>query len=271
MKWFKHDSGASMDARLMKVRHKYGMEGYGLYWYMVELIAGNVSSQNITFELEHDAETIALEWRLDQLRVQEMMLYMAKLGLFEANEGRITCLKLAKRLDDTNSKNPQIKSIVNRLNHRESPNNSDTLGETPSNSEKLRPEEKRLEEIRLEEKNTACTTGENKPPDGDLSPPAAARVPYQKILDLYHDELPGLPTVRKLTDTRRGYIRQRWLDGDLPDLDTWGKYFKYVSTSDFLMGRKAGQRDRPPFQADLAWLCRPENFAKVFEGKYHHG
>ena len=33
MKWFKHDANASIDAKLKRLRLKYGMEGYGVYWY----------------------------------------------------------------------------------------------------------------------------------------------------------------------------------------------------------------------------------------------
>jgi hypothetical protein len=55
MKWFKHDSDASNDAKLKKLRLKYGAQGYGIYWYCLELIARNVEKHNLTFELEHDA------------------------------------------------------------------------------------------------------------------------------------------------------------------------------------------------------------------------
>ena len=37
MKWFKHDSNANTDAKLKRVRMKYGMQGYGLYWYCLEI------------------------------------------------------------------------------------------------------------------------------------------------------------------------------------------------------------------------------------------
>ena len=115
MKWFKHDVAASHDAKLMKVRHKYGAPGYGLYWYMLELIAGNVSLNNITFELEHDAETISLELGLDQMKCQEMMKFMANLGLFEECDGRITCLKMAQRLDQSMTSNPKMRGIIQSL------------------------------------------------------------------------------------------------------------------------------------------------------------
>lgn len=152
MKWFKHDSNAHIDAKLKKVKHKYGIVGYGLYWYCIELIAMGVDRNNISFELEEDSETISLEWNLDQLRVQEIMEYMVHLNLFENQDGRITCLKLAKRLDDTNSKNPEIKRVLDELagtpEPEETPSEPDLLGDTPKDSAQIR-----LEEIRLKIKN----------------------------------------------------------------------------------------------------------------------
>lgn len=93
-------------------------------------------------------------------------------------------------------------------------------------------------------------------------------VPYESIVALYHETLPELPKVAKLTKQRHGYIRQRWLE-DLPDLPAWKEYFGVVRKSKFLMGKSNGSGGRPPFRADLTWLCRPENIVKVIEGKYH--
>ena len=100
MKWFKHDSNAILDSKLKKLRLKYGMEGYGVYWYCLECIARNVEQHNLTFELEEDAELIAADTNIHQERVEEMMVYMVKLGLFEESAGHVTCLKMAARTDE---------------------------------------------------------------------------------------------------------------------------------------------------------------------------
>lgn len=92
--------------------------------------------------------------------------------------------------------------------------------------------------------------------------------PFEEIVKLYHEVLPELPAVEKLTRLRRGYIRQRWIE-DLQTLDAWRNYFADVRKSKFLMGRANGSGDRPPFRATLEWLCRPSNFVKVAEGNYH--
>lgn len=100
MKWFKHDANAVLDSKLKRLRLKYGMEGYGLYWYCLECIARNVEQHNLTFELEEDAELIAADTGINREIVEEMMRYMVDLGLFENQEGTITCIKMAKRADE---------------------------------------------------------------------------------------------------------------------------------------------------------------------------
>ena len=158
MKWFKHDSNARHDARIERVRMKYGMEGYGLYFYCLELIAGSVEKHNLTFELEHDSEVIAHSTGIHYELVQEMMQYMCDLGLFENVSGVITCLKMATRTDEYTQK--LIKSR-----------------QCPDNVRLNRREEKRIDKNR-KENNTMS------------SPKVSDQVPFQKIIDLYHEMLP---------------------------------------------------------------------------------
>lgn len=117
MKWFRHDSHCSKDAKLDKLLMKYGSEGYGLYWYCIELIAGEVSTENITFEMEHDSEILAYRLKIDTLKVNEILLYCVNLGLFEINPTtkRIMCMALAKRTDEYTSKNPEIVKLQQKL------------------------------------------------------------------------------------------------------------------------------------------------------------
>lgn len=104
------------------------------------------------------------------------------------------------------------------------------------------------------------------PADGEK--PKRQPVPIAAIVDLYHAKLPELPKVEKLTPARRGYLQQRWRE-DLPGLDQWGNFFDHVRLSKFLMGKSAGKDGKPPFRADLEWLTKPANFAKIAEDKYH--
>lgn len=145
MKWFKHDSTANMDAKLQSVLLEYGMEGYGLYWYCLELIAQTVTPDNITFKLEHDSRIIARNTGLGVQKVQEIMTHFCSIGLFESSNGLITCLKLAYRTDDYITKiTRNIDSV--RTNSGQC---TDIVG-TKSGNVSL--EEIRQEQIRLEKK-----------------------------------------------------------------------------------------------------------------------
>lgn len=121
-------------------------------------------------------------------------------------------------------------------------------------------------------------------PDGDcvetaVSTPAPSgkivqidRTPYAAILDCYHDILPELRAVRKLTPARQQAIRNAWR-GDLigADLSKWQDFFSYVrARCPFLTGHKPGADGRA-FQCDLEWLMKPANLVKVIEGKYEEG
>jgi hypothetical protein len=136
LKWFKHESGASLDAKLQEVLLDYGLEGYGLYWYCLELIAGNVTPDNLTFELEHDARIIARNTSSTTQRVQEIMKRFVELGLFESYEGIVKCLKLAKKTDEYTAK------LLSKS--RQTPDKLPTVsGQNPEKSALL--EEKRID------------------------------------------------------------------------------------------------------------------------------
>lgn len=95
------------------------------------------------------------------------------------------------------------------------------------------------------------------------------RCPILGIVHVYHEILcPPCPQVEKLTKERKGFIQQRWRE-DLPTLVAWRNYFNFVKQSDFLMGRKEPSANRKPFIADLEWLTRPNNYAKIAEERYH--
>ena len=164
MKWFKHDSNANMDSKLQEILLDYGLEGYGLYFYCLELVASNVEKHNLTFELEHDARIIARNTGSTVEKVQQMMGRFIELNLFENADGVITCLKMLTRADEYTSK--LIRDYKANGNNGLSPPPSNSL-ESPDSlgiKSELR-EEKRREEKRKEEKrNSKAKTARFKKP-----------------------------------------------------------------------------------------------------------
>jgi len=120
------------------------------------------------------------------------------------------------------------------------------------------------------EKETKCIS----PPSGGLQ-----NCDHEKVIALYHQHLPTLRRVEVWNETRKGYLRQRWREvaeelakekqvqvSDI--LDWFTEFFVHIGTSKFLTGR-VNSKDGRPFIADLEWILKPSNFAKIVEGKYH--
>ena len=79
--YFSHDEDARNDPKGMKLRAKYGMEGYGCYFAMLEMFSsesGNGHSLDYSQE-QFDAITYDLRSSLD---VQEFIDKCIEVGLF---------------------------------------------------------------------------------------------------------------------------------------------------------------------------------------------
>ena len=95
--------------------------------------------------------------------------------------------------------------------------------------------------------------------------------PITEIVDLYHEHLPELSPVKKITAARKDAIRRLWSgESGLPTKDDWANFFKYVHESQFLLGlsQPLPGRDRP-FKADFDWIINETNAVKICEGKFH--
>jgi len=140
---------------------------------------------------------------------------------------------------------------------------------------------------------TPIATNNHKPitinhkPDISICPPSGEpedktglpKCSHQEVIDLYHKHLPTLRKVEVWNDARKGYLRQRWREvaeelskektiqvSDI--LEWWSDFFTHIGTSKFLTGRVNDKSGRT-FTADLEWILKPSNFAKIIEGKYH--
>ena len=150
MIWFKHDSNAATDAKIKKLLIKYGAEGYAIYFHCIELIVSDISETNITFELEHDSEIIADDLKIrgtsdqsGQDRVNQIMKYIVQVGLFEENQGRISCYKILKRLDSSMTSNIKMRKMITdgKSNHDKVMTQHDSVMQDKKRRDKKRREE----------------------------------------------------------------------------------------------------------------------------------
>lgn len=77
MKYFSHDSNAAQDIKCRRLLRRLGMEGYGRWWRLCELLAAT-DGHKLGIETEEDAEIIAEELHLDGQ--QELMKYLQVLA-----------------------------------------------------------------------------------------------------------------------------------------------------------------------------------------------
>jgi len=152
MKWFKHDSDATQDAKVKKLIIRYGAIGYAIYFHCLELIAGDVSESNITFQLEHDSEIIADNLRIKGTHeqsgiqiVEEIVRFIVELKLFEQSGDKIFCFKLLKRMDSSMASDGFRKVIVKAKESHDR-----VMIESCPSHDVIMLEENRLEEKRID-------------------------------------------------------------------------------------------------------------------------
>jgi hypothetical protein len=114
-------------------------------------------------------------------------------------------------------------------------------------------------------------------PEKLWEPPAC---PHLEVLKLWAEVLPALP--QHEPDLWRGaradHLRARWRetavakhwDSQQQGLAFFRKFFTYIGKSQFLTGRaRSRDPDKRPFIAELEWVVKPINWAKIIEGKYN--
>ncbi len=124
MKWFKHDTDSSRNKKIHKLLMRHGAQGYAVYFYCLECIAGSLDQDNLTFELEHDAEIIAdaLKIKAENIGqspvdvVNHIIKTIVDLDLFQMdNTGRVYCYKLKERVDKSMTSNPKMREMLGKL------------------------------------------------------------------------------------------------------------------------------------------------------------
>ena len=129
------------------------------------------------------------------------------------------------------------------------------------------PKPKETQSVILANPDETGSQANHKPLTNNHKP----NIPYQLIVDAYHEKLPELAGLRTLTDDRKRKIKALWgfsindSSGNKLPTDTvefWENYFTFVKSVDFLMGRNGD------WQANFDFLLTKSKFIKTIEGSY---
>lgn len=133
---------------------------------------------------------------------------------------------------------------------------------TTTNQEQDKEQEQEISSLREDVLANASTS----------KPHTTPNCPHDEIIALYHEILPMLPKILIWNKTRRSHLQQRWRENtNHQNIEHWRRFFEHVKESAFLTGQIEGRDGKLPFTPDLEWLIKPNNFAKIIEGRYHGG
>ena len=79
--YFSHDSNARNDQRLIKIRMKYGMEGYGVYFGIIEILREKADY----YLYKNEITTIAFDLRVDESVIEDI-IYNYSLFIIDGKE-----------------------------------------------------------------------------------------------------------------------------------------------------------------------------------------
>ena len=109
--YFSHDYNAANDTKILFLRHQLGMEGYGIYWYLIEQLAN--AGGKLPLEL---IPVLAMQMHCTDVKVNGVLM---NFGLFTIESGEFWSERLAHHLElrlklSESGKNGAINRWANR-------------------------------------------------------------------------------------------------------------------------------------------------------------
>jgi hypothetical protein len=101
--YFSHDYNARSDEKIKRLIRKHGLQGYGIYWAIIEDLYNNANAMPL------DCEGIAFELRM-QCEVVESVL--KDFDLFVFDDGQFGSLSVQKRIDERNKKSNKARETA---------------------------------------------------------------------------------------------------------------------------------------------------------------
>ena len=89
--YFSHDYNAANDTKVLFLRHQLGMEGYGIYWYLIEQLAN--AGGKLPLEL---IPVLAMQMHCTDVKVNGVLM---NFGLFTIESGEFWSERLAHHLE----------------------------------------------------------------------------------------------------------------------------------------------------------------------------
>lgn len=107
--YFSHDSSASRDIKMLKIKYIYGWEGIGLFWGIIETLR---ETTDFKFESNKDSiDLLSSILQVDANKLQNFINDAIKVGLFVESKGYFYSNSLNDRMEEMNKK--RLNGIIN--------------------------------------------------------------------------------------------------------------------------------------------------------------
>jgi hypothetical protein len=161
--YFKHDFNAHSDEKIVDLLMTHGLEGYGIFWYTIELLS---SAEN--YKLESNYKRLAFSMRADEEKlrsvIEDFALFCFDSGSFWSN----SLTERMNKLDEIKQKRAESGrkgGIAGSSKHEASISNIEANAKQIEANAKQIEAEKRKEKKRKEEIETPLLARDRDPDD----------------------------------------------------------------------------------------------------------
>jgi hypothetical protein len=103
--YFSHDYNARMDAKIRRLIYCLGIEGYGIYWALIEDLYNNENKMACDYDL------IGYDLRVDADKIIKVVM---DFDLFEINDNYFSSISIEKRLNKRNEKSEKARTSASK-------------------------------------------------------------------------------------------------------------------------------------------------------------
>ena len=103
--YFSHDYNARSDTKIKRLIYSLGIEGYGIYWALIEDLYNNENKMACDYDL------IAYDLRVDAGTILKVVM---DFDLFEIYDGYFSSISIEKRLNARNEKSEKARSNASK-------------------------------------------------------------------------------------------------------------------------------------------------------------
>ena len=292
--WFSHDSNAKDDPKCVLLIDQLGLEGYGIYWVLVEILREQP-------ELSYPMALLPAIAKRYGTSAQKVEAVVTGFGLFEIRDDKFfySPSLITRILNYKQKKDARTAAALKANSLRwEKEKSKNLLPESERNPNGVRTESERNPNLSqyniIKEKetiNTSSLHSEVSPSQNELEPRQSenddlfqgeneadapseekllSRRQCQQVIDFWNRSVAskqsGLPSVKTLTEDRMAKIRVRWREfkGIGDPVEICKTIFEKANGSKFMAGdNKSG------WKASFDWLfTNGKNWTKVYEGNY---